>query len=86
MMYLEEFRRLADAMPGLSVHYALSKPGRRSAWSGETGFIHESVAAHLGTMGDRQAFLCGPPKMVEATMKVLEEKRLPKDRVFYDEF
>lgn len=86
VMYLDEFQRLADEMPGLSVHYALSEPGRRSAWNGETGLIHESVAEHLGTMGDRQAFLCGPPKMIEATMKVLEEKRLSKDRIFYDEF
>ncbi len=86
VMYLDEFEQLADEMPGLSVHYALSAPGRHSAWDGETGFIHESVAEHLSTMGHRQAFVCGPPKMIEATMKVLEEKRLSKDRIFYDEF
>ena len=39
-----------------------------------------------GPLGHRQAFVCGPPKMIEATMKVLEEKRLSKDRIFYDEF
>jgi propane monooxygenase reductase subunit len=85
-MYLDEFERLAGEMPNLHVHYALSEPKRRSEWRGEKGFIHESVAAHVAAGGDRQAFLCGPPAMIEATLKVLDGKDVPRDRVFFDEF
>ncbi len=30
--------------------------------------------------------MCGPPPMIEAVMKVLEEKGLDPDDMFYDEF
>jgi Na+-transporting NADH:ubiquinone oxidoreductase subunit F len=86
VMYEEELAALQRRLPNLEVHVALSEPGRATAWTGETGFIHESVARHLGTEGRRQAFLCGPPLMIEATMKVLEEKGVAREKVFYDEF
>ena len=86
LMYMEEFQQLSQEMPNLHVHYALSEPGYSPGWEGEIGMIHESVAAHVGSDGRRQAFLCGPPKMVEALMNVFDEKSLPRDRIFFDEF
>jgi len=86
IMYLDDFRTLAKDMEKLGVHYALSEPGQSPEWDGESGFIHESVERHLGTEGHRQAFLCGPPRMVEATMRVLAQKGLSREQIFYDEF
>lgn len=85
-MYMDDFRALAAGMPNFHVHYALSEPADDEQWDGETGFIHESVARHLGSDGRRQAFLCGPPMMIEATMKVLREKGIDDQDIFYDEF
>jgi ferredoxin-NADP reductase len=34
----------------------------------------------------RQAFLCGPPPMIEAVTRVLEEKGISSEDIFYDEF
>ena len=85
-MYFDEFVALKEKMPNLDVHYALSEPDQSPDWDGETGFIHESVIAHMAAEGPRQAFLCGPPPMIEATMKVLDDKQVPSDMVFYDKF
>lgn len=85
-MYFEDFAALNQQYPNLKVVYALSEPGTSAEWSGETGFIHESVDRHLGLEGRRQVFLCGPPKMIEATMRVLQDKGIPKEDAFYDEF
>lgn len=85
-MYLEDFRRLAEENPNIAVVYALSETEKPGDWQGETGFIHESVDRHLGLEGRRQVFLCGPPKMIEATMRVLQAKGIPKEDAFYDEF
>jgi len=86
-MYLEEFGELQRRMPDLHVYYALSEPARADdGWDGETGFVHESVRAHLSEGGERQAFLCGPPAMIQATRAVLREKHVPDERVFADEF
>lgn len=86
LMYEEEFQQLSLEMPNLHVHYAISEPKHSPQWQGETGFIHERVDAHIGPGSKRQAFLCGPLPMIEATMKVLDEKGVSRDRIFYDEF
>ena len=86
VMYRDEFDELARGMKHFDVHYAVSEPGHHTEWDGETGFIHESVARHLDEGVNCQAFLCGPPAMIEAVLGVLEEKGVGKDRIFYDEF
>jgi Na+-transporting NADH:ubiquinone oxidoreductase subunit F len=85
-MYLDDFQALAKEYPNLKLVYALSEPEHSQGWDGETGFIHESVNRHLGLEGKRQAFLCGPPLMIEATQRVLQDKGIPKEDAFYDEF
>jgi Na+-transporting NADH:ubiquinone oxidoreductase subunit F len=52
----------------------------------ETGFIHLSADRHLEPGVARQAFLCGPPPMVEATAKVLKGKGLRDGDIFCDSF
>ena len=84
---LEEYQRLAEEHPNFHVVYALSDPlGPGEQWDGETGFIHLSVDKHLDPGVRRQAFLCGPPPMIEAVMRVLEDKGLGEDDIFYDKF
>lgn len=85
-MYMDEFEAMAETMPNLRIHYALSESEKSPDWDGETGFIHESVDRYMAEEGDRQAFLCGPPLMIDATMKVLDAKGVPAERVFYDKF
>ncbi len=87
IFYLDEFERLAQEHPGFHVVYALSDPlGPEEQWDGETGFVHLSVDKFLDPNVRRQAFLCGPPPMIEAVMRVLEEKGLRPEDTFYDEF
>lgn len=86
-MYLDRFRRLAEAHPNLHVVYALSEPAAEDRdWPGETGFIHLSVDKMLDPGRPRQAFLCGPEPMIDAVTRVLHEKGLSQEEVFYDKF
>jgi len=87
IFYLERFKDLERKHPNFHVIYALSdqlKPEEK--WDGETGFIHLAVDKHLELGIPRQAFLCGPPLMIEAVTRVLEEKGIRPDDIFYDEF
>ncbi|MHC4563318.1 MAG: FAD-binding oxidoreductase [Planctomycetota bacterium] len=87
IFYLEQFQQLAAKHPNFRVIYALSDPIEPDQqWDGETGFIHLSVDKHLEPNVTRQAFLCGPPPMIEAVTRVLHEKGLAPDDIFYDEF
>ncbi len=87
VFYLKEFQELAAKHPNFHVMYALSdplEPGEE--WDGESGFIHLSADKHLEPNIARQAFLCGPPPMIEAVMDVLAEKGIAEEDVFYDKF
>ncbi|MFC1738691.1 NADH:ubiquinone reductase (Na(+)-transporting) subunit F [Planctomycetota bacterium] len=87
IFYLEQFRNLAKKHPSFHFIYALSEQLRQDEhWDGETGFIHLSVDKFLEAGKKRQAFLCGPPPMIEAVTKVLEEKGISSTDIFYDEF
>jgi Na+-transporting NADH:ubiquinone oxidoreductase subunit F len=87
VFYHEEFRELARAHPNLRVVYALSdRLDPDEQWDGETGFIHLAVDKCLEPDVNRQAFLCGPPPMIEAVMRVLEDKGVGPRDIFYDKF
>jgi Na+-transporting NADH:ubiquinone oxidoreductase subunit F len=87
IFYLDEFKALAQKHPNFHVIYALSDAlTNGEQWDGETGFIHLAVDKYLETQVARQAFLCGPPPMIEAVIRVLEDKGLSQQDIFYDKF
>ena len=87
IFYLEQFEELAQKHPNFHVVYALSDElGSDETWDGERGFVHLSVDKFLEPNISRQAFLCGPPPMIEAVTRVLEEKGIGPEDIFYDEF
>ncbi|MBN1631348.1 MAG: 2Fe-2S iron-sulfur cluster binding domain-containing protein [Thermoleophilia bacterium] len=87
VFYLDEFEELARNHPTFSVTYALSEPEAGQPWDGETGFIHLVLDEKLGS-GEvrRQAFLCGPPPMVDAAIEVLRQKGIPDSDIYFDKF
>lgn len=86
VFYLDGFVDLAKKHPNFEIHYALSEPGEDDAWEGETGFIHLSADKWVSPQSQKQAFLCGPPPMIDAVTEVLETKNLDTEQIFYDKF
>lgn len=87
IFYLERLEELAKRYPNFHVVYALSDELEEDEkWGGETGFIHLSVDKYLEAGVRRQGFLCGPPLMIKAVTRVLEEKGTQPKDIFYDEF
>ena len=85
IFYMNEFEALAKEHPNFKVIYALSDPLETDEkWDGDTGFIHLSLDKRFSPQKKSQAFLCGPPPMIEAVMEVLETKGIAD--VFYDKF
>jgi len=87
IFYLKKFQELSKKYPAFHVVYALSDQlGEDEKWDGETGFVHLSVDKHLSDSVPRQAFLCGPPLMIDAVTKVLLGKGLSNEQIFFDDF
>jgi Na+-transporting NADH:ubiquinone oxidoreductase subunit F len=55
-------------------------------WSGETGLVTEAVRRHLSNVDSYEGYLCGSPGMIEAATKVLVDRGMPVDKIYYDKF
>lgn len=84
-VYLEEeLRTLARAHPNLRSQYVLSDPDGPSAR--RTGWVHEAVAADFPTLTGYRAYLAGPPPMVEAASRLLQDKGVARAALHADAF
>ncbi|MCD7897693.1 MAG: 2Fe-2S iron-sulfur cluster binding domain-containing protein [Planctomycetaceae bacterium] len=58
----------------------------RSDQCRDYGLITDVVAKYVGDASGSQAYLCGGPGMIAACVKVLCEKGMCRDNIFYDRF
>jgi propane monooxygenase reductase subunit len=61
---------------------ALSEDG----WEGETGLITDVVDRLEGDITEVDAYVCGPPPMVEAAIALLERRGVPEAHIYFDKF
>ncbi len=80
----DEFAALAEAHENF--HYFPALSDAEPAWAGETGFIHSVMERFLGEGEQSEAYLCGPPIMIEAVTDVLKSAGVPAERIWYDKF
>ena len=88
--YVEEFDALAAEHDNFSWHLALSEPQPDDQWTGLTGFIHkvlldEYLAEHPAPE-DCEYYLCGPPMMNSAVIRMLEDLGVTDDHILLDDF
>ncbi|MEM1444999.1 MAG: NADH:ubiquinone reductase (Na(+)-transporting) subunit F [Planctomycetota bacterium] len=90
LFYTEYFEDLAARYPNFSFHVALSEPLDEDAWDGPTGFIHKMVEEHHLSQHEKPAdieyYLCGPPLMVQAVVKMLDDYHVRLNNILRDEF
>ena len=65
---------------------ALSDMDHVDVWDGKTGFIHTVVDEMYENCENMEAYLCGPPVMVDAVTEVLKKKGMPDEHMFFDKF
>jgi Na+-transporting NADH:ubiquinone oxidoreductase subunit F len=65
---------------------ALSEPLEEDNWKGETGLITEVLDRHLKSGENTEAYLCGSPGMIDASIKVLTQNGIPEELIYYDKF
>ena len=69
---------------------ALSAPLPEDNWKGLTGFIHQVVQEHYIKNHEEpdevEYYLCGPPVMVDAVQKMLDNNGIPPEMVAFDKF
>jgi propane monooxygenase reductase subunit len=86
LCFEEEIAKLQEQLPGLTFVPALSEPAEDDGWDGETGLITDVVERREAELRSVDAYVCGPPPMVEAAIALLTRLGRSEDHIFYDKF
>ncbi len=90
MFYVEDFDALAAEYDNFEWHVALSDPLPEDQWTGLLGFIHQVVYDNYlkdhPAPEDCEYYLCGPPPMIAAVLKMLEDLGVEPENILLDDF
>jgi len=90
MFYVEDFDALQAANHNFEWHVALSDPQPEDNWAGYTGFIHKVLYDNYlkdhPAPEDCEFYMCGPPMMNAAVIKLLLELGVERENIMLDDF
>ncbi len=86
LFFEEELHSIEQEFPNFKYYTALSDPDPDDQWEGDLGFITESVQKYEASLENAEAYLCGPPPMLDAAFKVLVSKGMKEENILFDKF
>jgi len=88
--YIEDFDRLQAEHDNFTWSITMSDALPEEHWTGYTGFIHQTLHDHYlmdhFAPEDCEYYMCGPPMMNSAVIKMLEDQGVERDNIFLDDF
>jgi Na+-transporting NADH:ubiquinone oxidoreductase subunit F len=90
LFYTDQFREIEEEFPNFKYNIALSEPLPEDNWDGRKGFIHQVLYdEYLGKHPEPdevEYYLCGPPLMNAAVLKMLDDMGIPSENIRFDDF
>ena len=88
--YADEFDELAEKHENFNWVLGLSEPLPEDNWEGAQGFVHEILFEQYlkdhPAPEDREYYLCGPPVMNAAVMRLLYDLGVESENILLDDF
>ena len=90
LFYTDHFRKIEEEFPNFNYNVALSDPQPEDNWDGMTGFIHQALYDNYLSKHPEpeevEYYLCGPPLMNAAVLKMLDDMGVPPENIRFDDF
>jgi phenol hydroxylase P5 protein len=83
---LDDLHGWADKVPSFRFIPVLSDEPANSNWTGERGLVTDVVAREIDDPFGLEAYVCGPPAMIDAAVAVLEAAGLLPNDIHTDRF
>ena len=88
--YIDHFDKIAEENENFVWHLALSEPQPEDNFEGYTGFIHQVLYDNYlkdhPSPEDCEYYICGPPMMNDAVIKMLTDLGVEPENVLFDDF
>lgn len=82
----DQMRRLESELAAFRYVPVVARPEEGQAWDGQTGLVTEAVQQEVKNAAESEAYLCGSPGMIDASIEVLVELGMKEEKIFYDKF
>jgi Na+-transporting NADH:ubiquinone oxidoreductase subunit F len=86
LFYQDDMRRLEEVLPRFRCVPVITNPRPQDDWQGEKGGIASALHRLLPALDHHEAYLCGSPGMIDASIGALRGRGMPGDRIFFDKF
>ncbi len=90
LFYVDQFEKIEKENPNFKFNIGLSEPLPEDNWKGYTGFIHQVIMDNYlknhPEPEDIEYYLCGPPMMNDAVLKMLDDYGVPEEMIAFDDF
>jgi Na+-transporting NADH:ubiquinone oxidoreductase subunit F len=90
LFYTNDFREIEQEFDNFKYNIALSNPLPEDNWDGYTGFIHQVVYENYLSKHPEpeeiEYYLCGPPLMLQACLKMFDDLGVPEENIAFDDF
>jgi Na+-transporting NADH:ubiquinone oxidoreductase subunit F len=90
MFYWDQFQKIEEEFDNFKMHVAMSDPQEEDNWDGYVGFIHQvlldNYLSKLEAPEDIEYYICGPPLMLQAVLKMLDDLGVPEEMIRFDDF
>jgi propane monooxygenase reductase component len=75
-----------DEIEALPARFVPALSEDTNGWAGECGLITDVIDRLEGDVSEVDAYVCGPPPMVEAAIALLEARGVPEAHIYFDKF
>ena len=82
----EEMKIFQSRLPGFRFVPVVASPEEGPGWAGEIGLVTQALERFSTDLVDHEAYLCGSPGMIDASIEVLRKHGIPLEHIFYDKF
>jgi Na+-transporting NADH:ubiquinone oxidoreductase subunit F len=86
LICLEEMAEFERQIPNFKFVPCLSQADETDEWTGDTGLVTEVMKKYCSDLTDMEAYLCGSPGMIDASIAALTSCGMPEANIFFDKF
>jgi NAD(P)H-flavin reductase len=86
LIWRDEMEELSRRLPEFRYVPVLTRPKSADAWKGESGGMPASLARLLPALDHHEAYLCGGPGLIDASIGALMSLGLSEKLIFFDKF